>query len=240
MLIDPGAMNAGRAVLHGASAAATYRDESLLFLVTGAAASLLALVVVAIRYRDHVTALERRQIRWLMLGLGWMILPAAALVAEVLVPASDPGIIGLTVLLAAAGNYVMPITLLVAVFRFHLYEIDRIISRTATYAAVAVVVGLVYAVPVVVLPAVFGGSNQVIVAGSTLLAAAAFNPVRRRSQRWAERRFNRSSYDAAHEIDALAARLRTDASLGSIPDSIEEAVERTVQPEVTTLWIREP
>ncbi|NIS29573.1 MAG: hypothetical protein GWO04_06205 [Actinobacteria bacterium] len=127
----------------------------------------------------------------------------------------------------------------IALLRYRLYEIDRIVSRTVSYALVAAVVGLVYAVPVLLLPRVLGGSNQLVVAVSTLGAAAVFNPVRRRIQRSVERRFDRSRYDAAREVEAFATRLRSGATLDAVRSDVDTVLRSTLGPNTAALWIRE-
>ena len=201
---------------------------------------IIALGAQTIRYRTFSSVLERNQSRWLILGTVPLLIPPIVVLVLSSLQDPDPGLVAGLLLFSSLGSYLLPAAMLVAVFRYHLFEIDRIISRTVTYAAVAVVVGLVYAVPVLLLPSALGESNELVVAGSTLLAAAVFNPVRRRIQRRAERRFNRSNYDAEHEVDALSARLRSGTGLDSVARTVEDAVQRTVQPGQVALWIREP
>jgi hypothetical protein len=200
----------------------------------------VALSAQAIRYRGISSELERNQSRWLILGTVPLLLPPVVVLLLAGVQEPRSGLVTGLLLLTSLGSYLLPAALLVAVFRYHLFEIDRIISRTATYAAVVLVVGLVYAIPVLVLPTILGASNELIVAGSTLAAAAVFNPVRRRIQRRAERRFNRSNYDAEHEVDAISARLHSETSLDSVTENLTAVVTRTVQPGLVVLWIRDP
>lgn len=200
----------------------------------------VALAAQTIRYRRFSSELERNQSRWLILGTVPLLIPPIVVLVLSSLQDPDPGLVAGLLLFSSVGSYLLPAAMLVAVFRYHLFEIDRIISRTVTYAAVALVVGLVYAAPVLLLPSALGASSELIVAGSTLLAAAVFNPVRRRIQRRAERRFNRSNYDAEHEIDALSARLRSETSLDSVSENLTLAVGRTVQPGQVGLWIKDP
>lgn len=133
----------------------------------------------------------------------------------------------------------VPVAIAISILKYRLYEIDRIVSRTVSYALVAAVVGLVYAVPVLLLPRVLGGSNQLVVAVSTLGAAAVFNPVRRRIQRSVERRFDRSRYDAAREVEAFATRLRSGATLDAVRSDVDTVLRSTLGPNTAALWIRE-
>jgi hypothetical protein len=134
----------------------------------------------------------------------------------------------------------VPMSFGVAITRYRLYEIDRVVSRTVTYALVAVVVSAIYIVPVVTLPGLVGESNDLVVAASTLAAAAAFDPARRRIQRRVDHRFNRARYDAEREIETLATRLGTGAGLGVIDREIRTVLESTVAPESSLLWIASP
>ena len=141
----------------------------------------------------------------------------------------------------------MPAAIAVAILRYRLFEIDRIVSRTVTYVLVASVIVAVYAIPVVMLPRFLGGTNEagipqqapdLVIAGSTLAAAAAFNPVRRRIQKIVDRRFNRSRYDAEREIDAFAARLTGEIGLVTVAGDLEGVVRSTLAPSTSALWLR--
>jgi hypothetical protein len=127
-----------------------------------------------------------------------------------------------------------------AIFRYRLYEIDRIISRTVSYGLVAALLALTYAGGVFLLQAILPASSDLTVAASTLAVAALFNPLRRRSQRWVGRRFNRAGFDAEREVEAFSGRLRTEVGLGAVTAELTGVVSRTVQPATATVWIREP
>lgn len=139
------------------------------------------------------------------------------------------------VMLMTAG---VPISIAVAILRYRLFDIDRIVSRTVSYAIVALAVGLIYVVPVLILPRFFGESSPLVVAISTLTAASAFNPLRRRILRAVDRRFNRIRYDSEREMDALTLRLRSAVTLDAVGHTLDEAVARTLQPVRSGLWIR--
>jgi hypothetical protein len=137
-----------------------------------------------------------------------------------------------------SGALVLPgLAILVAVTRHGLFDIDRIVSRTVSYATVALLVVLVYAVPVVVLPGVLGLSSDIAVAGATLLAAAAFAPLRRVVQRLVERRFNRVRYDARETVDRLGTELAATVQLPEIRALVAGAVNGTVGPSALQVWI---
>lgn len=137
-----------------------------------------------------------------------------------------------------------PVSLVVAmvfaVLRHGLYEIDRIVSRTVTYAVVTAVLAGVYAVVAVVPAAVFGLESDLMVAVATLAIAAAFGPVRRRVQGWVDRRFDRARYDAAQEIAGFGGRLRDELDLADLRADLVTVVGRTVQPVTVSVWTPEP
>jgi len=128
---------------------------------------------------------------------------------------------------------------MVSILKYRLYSIDKIVSRTLTYATVAVLVGLIYALPVLALARAFGGSNDIVIAASTLAAAAAFSPIRRWAQRIIDRRFNRARYNAERVVEDFAAHLRDHVDLATICDELQGVVGDTVQPTQTAIWLRE-
>jgi hypothetical protein len=140
--------------------------------------------------------------------------------------------------LSTAGIAALPISIGVGILRYRLYEIDRLISRTLSYAIltgllVGVFVGIV-ALATDVLPF----SSPVAVAASTLAAAALFNPLRRRVQHAVDRRFNRSRYDAEEIVTAFAARLRDAVDLDTVRQELLRAVDGAVQPAHASVWLR--
>jgi len=199
----------------------------------------IAAIAQFTRYRRLSTGIERDQSRWVLLGTFGMLASPAALLMLNAADLASPGLVGGLILVSSVGSYLLPTTVLIAVFRYHLYDIDALISRTVTYSLVAIVVATSFAVPVLGLASTFGTSNDLVVAASTLLAAAVANPARRWIQHSVDRRFNRTRYDADIVLDGLADRLRSDVALDSVTEHLRRAVDRTVQPETTTVWIRE-
>ena len=111
----------------------------------------------------------------------------------------------------------IPVAIGIAILRYRLYEIDRIISRTLSYAAVTATLALVFVAVVLGLQAVLEpmtGENTIAVAASTLIVAALFQPLRRRVQSIVDRRFNRARYDAQRMVDAFSERLRDEVDIG--------------------------
>ena len=126
-----------------------------------------------------------------------------------------------------------------AILRYRLFEIDRLISRTVTYAGRAGTLALVYGVGAVWLPSrVVGEQTPLFVAGSTLAVAALFNPLRRRVMRWVDRRFNRSSYDADLIAEGFAARLRDQVDADRLADDWATVVNKALQPSALGVWVR--
>jgi hypothetical protein len=189
--------------------------------------ALLAVFSLARRWVSS-SGVERHQYRWLLFGT--MLFVAILAISQVV-----PEWYGDDVLWTLACSAI-PICVGIAVTRYRLYEIDRIISRTVSYAlVVAVLVGAVAA-----LAALIGAQFQEpwVVAATTLGVAALFTPLRRRSQTWVDRRFNRSHYDAERVMDGFAASLRSQV----IPDEVTgdwlAVVNETMQPASAGVWVR--
>jgi len=132
----------------------------------------------------------------------------------------------------------VPVAITVSVLRFRLYEIDRIVSRTVSYAILTGFVVGVYAGIVTLVTRVLGFSSPVAVATSTLVAVALFNPLRVRIQRIVDRRFNRARYDAEATIAGFRARLRDAVDLETVRNDLLEVVNQAVEPTHASVWIR--
>lgn len=195
-------------------------------------ASALAIVSLGVRMRG-ASRLERLQIKLVFLALG-------AKVASVLVEAMFVELLGAPLpgseFLEFFTWLAIPVSIFLAINRFRLYEIDRLISRTVSYAVVvALLLGTVAAVAAVVGTRF---SEPPVVAGTTLAVAALFNPLRRRVQLTVDRRFNRSRYDAERVMDEFAGRLRKQLDMGGIADGWTRVVSDTMQPSTLGVWIR--
>jgi hypothetical protein len=128
----------------------------------------------------------------------------------------------------------------VAVLRYRLWDLDRLVSRTVTYALVT---GLLVAPYLLILPAVTrlaGDAGGLAVAAATLAAVALFAPLRRRVQDLVDRRFNRRRYDAARTVEAFAVRLRDQVDLDALSAELLAVVDQTMQPTQASLWLRPP
>jgi hypothetical protein len=137
----------------------------------------------------------------------------------------------------------IPVGIGVAVLRYRLYDIDRIIHRTLVYGLLTAVLGLGYAGVVLLLGQLLGKDvarhpPSWVVAGATLAVAAGFQPARRRIQRLVNRRFNRRGYDAARTMEAFTVRLRNHVDLEALSSELLAVVDQTMQPTTASLWLR--
>ncbi len=192
---------------------------------------------VVIRYR-HGTPLERLQLRWFAFPavIGIVLLGVSSIVNTG--PVSDPAWIGMLVCLA-----VLPIAIGIAILRHRLFDIDLVIKRTISYAALTVLLIGLEAVGILViqevLTIVLGEQSQTFaIALTTLGVAALFQPARRRIQRWVDRRFDRSRYDAAHVIAGFTARLRDRVDLDTVAGEIAGTIGETMRPRSISVWVR--
>jgi hypothetical protein len=203
-----------------------------LMLVCGIAC-VLSLVV---RFRRS-RGVERQQLKWFVYA-------AAVTLAGVLVTESlniREGSV-LDVALTVGGIAVVPsipVAAGVAILRYRLYEIDRIVNRTLVYGALTALLAVVYAAGALWLPRLLDlGESQLTVAASTLAVAGLFGPARRRVQAVVDRRFNRRRYDAARTVEHFSARLRDQIELDTLRAELLAVVDRTVQPTRASLWLR--
>jgi hypothetical protein len=177
------------------------------------------------------TGERRQQLKWLTGGAA-LALIGLAMIA--LGPAQVEAL-GFPALALAA----LPVSIGVGILKYHLYDIDRIISRTLTYAIVTGLLISVYAGLVLLATRVLPFHTPVAVAGATLLAAALFNPLRRRVQRAVDHRFNRARYDADKTIAAFAARLQDAVDLDTVRDDLAGAVHQALEPAHVSVWTSE-
>jgi hypothetical protein len=192
-----------------------------------------AAVCVVLRFRSS-RGVERQQLRWVAAGAAG---PVAALLLAL------PGGLGLAPeflsKLIFPALLCPPVAIGVAVLRYRLYDLDRVISRTLTYGLLTVLLGLGYAAVVLGLGRLLPESSSLVVAAATLAVVAAFSPLRRRVQGLVDRRFNRRRYDAAGTVEAFAARLRDQVDLDALHGELLAVVDQTMQPTRASLWLRE-
>jgi hypothetical protein len=171
---------------------------------------------------------RRQQLKWLMAGSTAAV---AGFVISNTVPALDPAAI------AVGIGVVLPVCLGVAILKYRLYDIDRIISRTLAYAIVTGLLAGLYAGLVLLATRVLSVHTPVAVAAATLAAAALFNPLRRRVQRAVDRRFNRARYNADQTVAAFAARLKDEVDLDSVRDDLAAVVQQALEPAHLSVWV---
>jgi len=193
--------------------------------------SVLGTTAVVTRYRRG-SGLERQQLRWLL---------AAVLLAAIPLTISIVGGGVDWIVLAFPGVILVPVAVWIAVTRHRLYDIDRLISRGLSWAVLSGLLVIVYVGAVLLLQSVLGGTAQretLAVAGSTLLAAALFQPLRRQVQGIVDHRFNRARYDADQTVEAFATGLRDEVDPNQIRASLVAAVGASVSPTRVDLWLR--
>ncbi len=180
---------------------------------------------------------QRQQLKWLIGGATCCVVATAITIfagnyssaaAQAVQDAAD---LGAAMLPAAIG---------VGIVKYRLYDIDRIFSRTLAYAIVTGLLVGVYLGLVLLASLVRPSSSPVVVAGSTLIVAALFHPLRRRVQRVVDRRFNRARYNADQIVTAFAARLQDAVELGTVRDELANVVHAALEPGHLSVWIKEP
>ncbi len=217
------------------------RGQSL-FMTLDTLASMAALPLFALsvsslvlRYRRG-TDVERHQIRWLA---------AASLVAVVafslsfFAPSDVRGMFGA---IGVFALILIPVAIAIAILRYRLYEIDRLISRSIAYALITAVLVGAYAVAVVILQGPLGGlvgDDTVVVAVSTLVVASLFQPVRRRIQGWVDHRFDRARVDAERTAGQFASRLRDEVDIEAVLADLSATVDDALRPARASLWLRD-
>jgi hypothetical protein len=221
--------------LSGPSGGAALTLTIVAFLVW----ALLSLFFVGgrlVSYRRS-TGEQRQQLKWLMSGGATCII--GFFIADVFSTIHTPisSIVSGAGVAAIAG---LPVGLGVGILKYRLYEIDRLISRTLSYAILTGLLVGVFIGVVVLATDVLPFSSPVGVAASTLAAAALFNPLRGRVQRGVDRRFNRARYDAEAIVTAFTMRLRDAVDLDTVRSELLHAVTRAVEPSHASVWIRPP
>jgi MFS family permease len=196
-----------------------------------------------VRFRG-AQQVERQQLKWLSYAA--VLVGLAALFQIVLTAVwGDTAATNSLANGAVNGSLVcVPVAVGIAILRYRLYDIDRLISRTLVYALLTVVLGLGYAGVVLVLGQLFGGISTEppswAVAGATLAVAALFQPARRRIQAVVDRRFNRRKYNAAKTVEMFSVRLRDEVDLDALTAELLAVVDQTIQPTRASLWLRPP
>ena len=211
-------------------------DRSRFFSVA-APLSLLALVVIAqtLRYRRHSNVVERLQTRWVLVSSLFWSIPILGSFVSILAGVGET-LLGLLVGIATGFSYFIPIACAVAVSKYRLYELDRVVSRTVSYAVVAGSIGLLYVAGVGLVRFLLPASGALAVAASTLGAVVVISPLYRRVRDVVDRRFHRARYDAQLVSAAFANHLQSALNIDELVDDIVEVLRKTVQPRSAAVW----
>jgi hypothetical protein len=214
-------------------AAGTMLEQGLPKLFLGLpVAAVAAAISLIVRFR-RARGVARQQLKWLAYAMGvLMIVPVV----------QDSWLGGWAKAAADLAQWAIPAAIGVAILRYRLYDIDRLINRTLVYGLLTALLAGVYALVVLVLGQLFGGIGgnppSWVVAGATLTVAALFQPARRRIQAVVDRRFNRRKYNAARTVEAFAVRLRNELDLDTLSNELLGVVDQTMQPTRSSLWLR--
>jgi len=215
----PGSLSALTAPVHGVEAVF---DKATLVLYAACFASMVAYQIVRFR---RSTGDERQQLKWF--------LASGALAVVGLIVATQSDTLGFMFVFIVA----LPIGIGLGILKYRLYDLDRLISRTVSYALltgllVGVFVGLV------LVTSLLSFSSPVGVAAATLAAAALFTPLRSRLQRLVDRRFNRARYDAEAVVAAFGARLRDAVDVDTVLAELSSVATRSLEPATIGVWVR--
>jgi hypothetical protein len=196
---------------------------------------LVAMSSLVARFR-RAGPVERRQ-------LTWFVYATVLIGVVILLDALGPGLPGMVSAVVSAISFtLLSVAVGVAMFRYRLFEIDRIVSRTVTYG---VLTGAIFGVYLLVVAGLSQlglpqGSSDAVVAAVTLAVAALAGRVRRRLQAAVDRRFDRARYDAGRAVDAFALRLRDQVDLEEISTGLRSTVAATLAPTRVAVWLRVP
>jgi hypothetical protein len=236
---------AGIAALDGPAIDALGEAPAILAFLTLFIGS-VACALAPFARRRRAEPIERQQLKWLAFVAGGSGLAGATGFLTLAYAANSAAAIvgGLLLVVALVGVAVgIPVAVGLAILRYRLYDIDRVINRTLVYGTLTVVLGLCYGGLVLALGQLFGTIGERTpswaVAGATLTVAALFQPARRRIQHAVDRRFNRRRYDTARTIEAFSARLRDQVDLDTLTDELLTVVDQTMQPTQSSVWLRD-
>jgi len=202
----------------------------------------LILVSQVLRYRNFSTPVERQQTKWFV---GSLALLAIITVAQTIFTGSFNNVIGWAGDLSEMLDFLIPVSLVISILRYRLWDIDVIIRKTLVYTALTATLALVFFGGVTLLQQVFGRisgteNSPVAIVLSTLAIAALFSPLRHRIQDFIDRRFYRRKYNAEQALAEFASAARSEADLDALSSKLVEVVSQTVQPERVSVWLIKP
>ena len=196
------------------------------------------------RYRHASDAVQRQQTKWVVFGVavavvGFLLTLVAVGPPPVDLPQAQVGRGLVSMVVMDLFVLAIPVSIGVAVLKYRLFDIDRLINRTLVYGLLTAILGLGYIGAVLVLSQVLGQDrSSLAVAGATLAVAALFQPARRRIQTAVDRRFNRRKYNTAKTIEAFSTHLRDQVDLDTLAAELLAVVDQTMEPTRVSLWLR--
>jgi hypothetical protein len=211
--------------------------ETMVYVLALTAA--VSLLVRLVRSRG----IERQQVEWFAYAIG--LLAISTTLAFVVSEALDAEWLGwISSVLVIVSIVALPVAMSIAILRYRLYQIDRLINRTLVYGSLTAILALVYFCAIVVLQRILnlftGHESTLTIVASTLLIAALFTPLRHRIQSFIDRRFYRNKYDARKTLEVFSVRLRNETDLDALHDDLVDVVKETMQPAHVSLWLRPP
>jgi hypothetical protein len=210
-------------------------DDAAIAVLVGC---LLSFVVAQVLTWRRADSERRQQLKWLLSGaVAFLVSGIITLPIGAVDPTPSATVTAIVTVVSDLGWVALPVGMGVAILRYRLYDIDRIISRTLAYSIVTAVLAGLYAGLVLLATGVLDLTSQVAVAAATLAAAALFNPLRRRVQRLVDRRFHRARYDADNTVAAFAARLQDAIEPDAVRSDLVGTVHRALEPAHVSLWL---
>jgi hypothetical protein len=242
LLLQPGSLHLFPTLQNPFGVGPDLRGGTSVSPLIGLFSALLApSLVLSLAHRFQMAGrTERQQLKWFGLALVIALAGVGFSAVWALVANRPPNEVGLTVYgFAAAG---VPVAIAIAILRHHLYDIDRIVSRTIAYALVSAILGIVVGGVIVLLStalAAYTEGHTIAVAASTLIAFAAFQPVLRRVRAEVDRRFDRARYDAERTVAQFADRLRDQIDLADLSSDLDATIHKAIAPRSFGIWLRD-
>lgn len=201
----------------------------------------LILISQILRYRSNSTQVERYQTKWFISSLAFYII--ATTIVTIFTGSLNLGEYGWWGDLGGLLSYLIPISLVISILRYRLWDIDVIIRKTLVYGALTILLALVYFGLIVLLQQVFGAltnseNSPFAIVVSTLVIAALFNPLRHHLQDFIDRRFYRRKYNAEHALETFAQTTRDEVEVDALTNSLLGLINETMQPELVSIWLK--
>jgi len=204
---------------------------------------------VVYRYRRVSNARERQQTKWVMAGiLGTFVVFIPFVIISIFFPPTQPSPERFAVFflfylpVAFLGYLFLPVSIMISILRYRLWDIDILIRRTVSYAIIVALLAIVYFGSVIALQRIFAGiigeSTEIITVLSTLAIAALFVPLRNRIQNSIDKRFNRKKYDAQKVMEKFSQTVRDETDIDKLTAELVNVVQETMQPKSVSVWLR--